>query len=58
MDIGHNSDSFNDIITKILKDYDEYQEIKDLIEADEEFEKGEGIHFSSLKELDAFIDKD
>ena len=38
-DLGHKNDSFNDIITKVLDDYEEYQEIKDLIEADKEFEK-------------------
>ena len=57
-DIGHKTDSFNDIISKVLDDYDEYHEIKDLIEADKEFEKGEGIHFSSMKELDAYLDED
>ena len=55
-DIGHKSDSFNDIISKVLDDYEEYQEIKDLIEADREFENGEGIHFTSLKELDEYLD--
>ena len=54
--LGHKNDSFNDIITKLLDNYEEYQEIKDLIEADKEFEKGEGIHFSSLEELDVFLD--
>ena len=53
-DIGHENDSFNDIISKVLDDYDEYQAIKDLIEADKEFENGEGIHFSSLEELDTY----
>jgi hypothetical protein len=55
-DIGHKNDSFNDIITKVLDDYDEYQEIKDLIEADKEFEKGEGVRFASLDELDSYLD--
>ena len=55
-DIGHKSDSFNDIISKVLDDYDQYQAIKDLVEADKEFENGEGIHFSSLEELDAYLD--
>lgn len=55
-DIGHKNDSFNDIITKILDAYDEYQEIKDLIEADREFKKGDGIRFSSLAELDKYLD--
>ena len=55
-DIGHKNDSFNDIITRVLDDYDEYQEIKDLIEADKEFEKGEGIRFASLDELDSYLD--
>lgn len=55
-DIGHKNDSFNDIISKVLDDYEEYQEIKDLIEADREFENGEGIHFNSLKELDEYLD--
>ena len=54
--LGHKNDSFNDIITKLLDNYEENQEIKDLIEADKEFEKGEGIHFSSLEELDVFLD--
>lgn len=54
--LGHKNDSFNDIITKLLDNYEEYQEIKDLIEADKEFEKDEGIHFSSLEELDVFLD--
>ena len=54
--LGHKNDSFNDIITKLLDNYEEYQEIKDLIEADKEFEKGEGIHFSSLEELVVFLD--
>ena len=55
-DIGHKNDSFNDIISKVLDDYEEYQAIKDLVEADKEFENGEGIHFSSLKELDTYLD--
>ena len=55
-DIGHKTDSFNDIISKLLDSYEEYQEIKDLIEADKEFENGEGIHFSSLEELDSSLD--
>ena len=55
-DIGHKNDSFNDIITKVLDDYDEYQAIKDLIEADKEFENGEGVNYSSLAELDAYLD--
>lgn len=55
-DIGHKNNSFNDIISKVLDDYEEYQEIKDLIEADKEFENEEGIHFSSLDELDAYLD--
>lgn len=54
-DIGHKSDSFNDIISKVLDDYEEYQAIKDLVEADKEFENGEGIHFSSLAELDEYL---
>ena len=56
-DIGHKNDSFNDIISKVLDVYDEYQEIKDLIEADKEFENGEGIRFSSLAELDEYLDE-
>ena len=55
-DLGHKNDSFNDIIPKLLDDYKEYQEIKDLIEADKEFANGEGIHLSSLDELDAYLD--
>lgn len=55
-DIGHKNDSFNDIISKVLDDYEEYQAIKDLVEADKEFENGEGIHFSSLEELDTYLD--
>ena len=39
-----------------LDDYDQYQAIKDLVEADKEFENGEGIHFSSLEELDTYLD--
>ena len=54
-DIGHKNDSFNDIITKLLDAYEEYQAIKDLIEADKEFENGEGVHFSSLDELDTYL---
>lgn len=54
-DIGHENDSFNDIISKVLDDYEEYQAIKDLVEADKEFENGEGIRFSSLEELDTFL---
>ena len=56
-DIGHKNDSFNDVISKILDEYEEYQEIKDLIEADKEFKNGEGIHFSSLDELDAYLEE-
>ena len=55
-DIGHKNDSFNDIISKVLDDYEEYQAIKDLIEADKEFANGEGVRFSSLEELDAYLD--
>jgi len=55
-DIGHKNDSFNDIISKVLDDYEEYQEIKDLVEADKEFENGKGVHFSSLEELDSYLD--
>lgn len=56
-DIGHKNDSFNNIISKVLDDYDEYQAIKDLIEADKEFENGKGVHFSSLDELDVYLDE-
>lgn len=56
-DLGHKNDSFNDIITKLLDEYEEYQEIKDLIEADKEFKKGEGVHFTSLDELDEYLDE-
>ena len=56
VDIGHKNDSFNDIISRLLDDYEEYQEIKDLIEADKEFANGEGVHFSSLEELDDYLD--
>ena len=55
-DIGHKNDSFNDIISKVLDDYEEYQAIKGLIEADKEFANGEGVRFSSLEELDAYLD--
>lgn len=55
-DIGHKNDSFNDIISKVLDDYDEYQEIKELIEADKEFAEGKGVRFSSLKELDEYLE--
>ncbi len=44
-DIGHKNDSFNDIISKVLDDYEEYQEIKDLIEADKEFDTGKEFIF-------------
>ena len=54
--IGHEDDSFDDIISKVLDDYGEYQMIKDLVEADKEFEDGGGLHFSSLEELDAYLD--
>lgn len=54
-DIGHKNDSFNDIISKLLNEYEEYQEIKDLIKADKEFENGEGVRFSSLDELDEYL---
>ena len=56
VDIGHKNDSFNDIISRLLDDYEEYQEIKDLIEADKEFANGEGVRFSSLEELDGYLD--
>lgn len=55
-DIGHKTDSFNDIISKLLDSYEEYQQIKDLIEADMEFKNGGGVHFSSLEELDKYLD--
>ena len=55
-DIGHKNDSFNDIISKVLDDYDEYQEIKELIEADKVFAEGKGVRFSSLKELDEYLE--
>ena len=55
-DIGHKNDSFNDIISRVLDDYDEYQEIKELIEADKEFAEGKGVRFSSLKELDEYLE--
>lgn len=54
-DIGHKNDSFNDIISKLLNEYEEYQEIKDLIKADKEFGNGEGVRFSSLDELDEYL---
>ena len=57
-DIGHKNDSFNDIISKVLDDYEEYQEIKDLVEADKEFDNGEGVHFSSLEELEEILPED
>lgn len=55
-DIGHKNDSFNDIVSKVLDDYDEYQIVKDLIEADKEFANGEGVRFSSLEELDKYLE--
>ena len=55
-DLGHKNDSFNDIISNLLDEYEEYQEIKDLIEADKEFANGEGVHFSSLDKLDEYLD--
>ena len=55
-DIGHKNGSFNDIITILLDDYEEYHAIKDLIEADNEFANGQGVHFSSLDEPDAYLD--
>ena len=55
-DIGHKNDSFNDIISKVLDDYEEYQAIKDLVEEDKEFDNGEGVHFSSLEELEVYLD--
>ena len=55
-DIGKKNDTFNDI-SKILDEYEEYQEIKDLIEADKEFAKGEGIRFASMDEVDKYLDK-
>ena len=55
-DIGHKNDSFNDIISKVLDDYEEYQVIKDLVEEDKEFDNGEGVHFSSLEELEVYLD--
>lgn len=54
--IGHKKDSFNDIISRVLDDYEEYQEIKELIEADKEFAEGKGVRFSSLQELDAYLE--
>ena len=54
--IGCKSDSFNDIISKLLDESDEYMCIKDLIEADEELENGKIVLFSSLEELDAYLD--
>ena len=44
-DIGHKNDSFNDIISKVLDDYEEYQKIKDLVEADKEFDTGKEFIF-------------
>lgn len=41
---------------KYLDDYEEYQQIKDLIETDEEFKKGENIRFSSLDILDKYFE--
>ena len=55
-DISHKNDSFNDIISKVLDDYEEYLEIKDLVEEDKEFENGKGVHFYSLEELDSYLD--
>lgn len=57
VNFGHKNDSFNDIISKILDAYEEYLEVKDLIEADAEFERGEGISFSSFEELEAYLDE-
>ena len=56
-DKGHKNDSFNDIISKLLDDHDEFEAIQDLIEADREFENGEVRIFSSLDELDAYLDE-
>ena len=44
-DIGHKNDSFNDIISKVLDDYEEYQKVKDLVEADKEFDTGKEFIF-------------
>lgn len=46
----------NDEKRGLIMEFKEYQKIKDLVEADKEFENGEGVHFSSLDELDAYLD--
>ncbi|MDE4078668.1 hypothetical protein OTK55_06515 [Methanosphaera sp. Vir-13MRS] len=53
---GNKNDTYNDIIQRLLEDYDEYHEIKDLIEADEELEQGKTIHFNSLTELEEYLE--
>ena len=47
---------FEEEQNRLQEEYEEYQEIKDLIEADKEFANGEGVHFSSLDELDDYLD--
>ena len=40
----------------LFGEYEEYQQIKDIIESDNEFANGDGVHFSSLEELDDYLD--
>lgn len=54
-DICHKNESYNDVISKMLDFYEKYHEIIDLIDADKEFENRKGISFSSLDELDEYL---
>lgn len=49
-------DSLEDIVCEVLDFYGKYYQTLDLIEADMEFENGEGICFSSMEELVKYLD--
>lgn len=48
---GTKSDTFDSIISHLLDLADDYEDVKELIEADNELENGEFVEFNSMKDL-------
>ena len=57
-DIGKKNESFNTIIERLLNNNDEYEEIKQLIQAEQEIERGEYTVYKSSKDLFKAIEEE
>lgn len=50
-DRGNKSDTFDSIIENLLDLADDYEDVKELIEADNEIKNGEYVEFDSMEKL-------